>query len=63
MTEHIRKKDTIQSQIFQTVLALLAILLLALYILTFSHIHQQLGETGGIIILIPVILSAWVSEK
>jgi len=60
MTEHIRKKDTIQSQIFQTVLALLAILLLALYILTFSHIHQQLGETGGIIILIPVILSAWV---
>jgi len=60
MTERIKKESGLRSYILQGALVTLAILLLVLYVCMFSRIHQQMGETGGIIILIPVILSAWV---
>ena len=60
MTEHIKQEGGLRGYILQGALVTLAILLLVLYVYMFSRIHQQMGETGGIIILVPVILSAWV---
>ena len=60
MTERIKKEGGLRNYIFQLALVTLAILLLVLYGCTFSRIHQQLGETGGVIVLVPVVLSAWV---
>ena len=59
MTERIKKESSLRSYILQLVLVTFAIFLLVLYVFTFSRIHQQMGETGGIIILVPVVLSAW----
>jgi PAS domain S-box-containing protein len=60
MTERIKKEGGLHSYILPGALVTLAILLIVLYVCTFSRIHQQMGETGGIIILVPVVLSAWV---
>ena len=59
MMERIKKESSLRSYILQLVLVTFAIFLLVLYVFTFSRIHQQMGETGGIIILVPVVLSAW----
>jgi PAS domain S-box-containing protein len=59
MAERIKKEGGLRSYIPQGALVTLAILLLVLYVCTFSRIHQQMGETEGIIILVPVVLSAW----
>jgi PAS domain S-box-containing protein len=60
MPERKKKEGGLRKYILQAALVILAILLLVLYIWTFPRIHQQLGESGGVIILVPVVLSAWV---
>jgi PAS domain S-box-containing protein len=60
MIESMEKEDGLRSYLLRTGLIALAILLVVIYASTFSLIHQQIGETGGIIILAPVILLAWV---
>ncbi len=59
MTERIKKESNLRSYILQITLVTLSILLLVLYVSIFSRIHPYMGETGGIIVLIPVVLSAW----
>ena len=59
MTERFKNEDGLRGYILQAALIALAISLIVLYVYTFSRIHQQMGETGGIIILVPVVLSGW----
>jgi PAS domain S-box-containing protein len=60
MSESNKKESSLRSSTLQVALVILAVVLVVLYIFTFSRIHQQMGETGGVVILIPVVLSAWV---
>ncbi len=59
MTEIIKKGKYFHGSALQVTLIVLSAVMILLYILTFSHMHDYMGESGGVIVLIPVVLSAW----
>lgn len=59
MVESIKRKSYLSRYLFQGSLAVLSILLLIVYIQMVDPIQRHMGETGGIIILLPVVLLAW----
>jgi PAS domain S-box-containing protein len=60
MVEQLKKKRSWYFFSFQEFLIISAIVLTALYIALFSRIHLEMGETAGIVVLLPVVLVAWV---
>jgi PAS domain S-box-containing protein len=60
MMENDQKGRDLRGSALQVVLIILAIVLIVIYIIAFSNIHQYMGESGGVVILIPVVLTAWV---
>jgi len=59
MPKSTKKEAGLRNSTLQIVMVFLAVVMIVSYVFTFSRIHEQMGETGGIIILIPVVLSAW----
>jgi PAS domain S-box-containing protein len=59
MIELMKKKYVIKKYFSQGLLIALAVSLIAIYVNAFHHIHQQMDETNGVILLIPIILIAW----
>ncbi|MBN1399038.1 MAG: PAS domain S-box protein [Bacteroidetes bacterium] len=59
MSKSLNGKKYFRESVISAVLVVLSVILVILYIFMFSRIKEQMGETGGILMLIPVVLSAW----
>jgi PAS domain S-box-containing protein len=59
MIEFMKKERIVKKYFFPGLLVALAVSLIAIYVDAFHHIHQQMDESSGVILLIPIILIAW----
>jgi PAS domain S-box-containing protein len=59
MTDRHKKESVLRNYLLQGLLVSFAVVLIVVFVVMFSRIHLQMGETGGIVILVPVVLVAW----